>query len=168
MDARESVGAMVGAMPGAAVASGAAPDAVPPVGGGIVPVGPAGAGALLAVMHGQGTGALDIPKPLSEPILIIPKTRVAGTSHVEDIDVICEGLAAGDRLTFVRERSNRYDEWCVRVMDARGRRVGFVSADVNQIPARLMDGGKQLFGKVLGVELVGRWYRVDMEVFLDD
>lgn len=128
---------------------------------------PEGAGALIAALR-QGGGTLDIPAPLSEPILIMERARVASTQFVEDIDEVCEGLREGERLTFVRDSANLASRWSVRVVDARGRDVGRFPADGVEIVARLMDGGKNLFGRVASVSVVGRRHRVEMEVFLDD
>lgn len=126
------------------------------------------AGAIIAAMHGDGGSALDVPKPFSQPICLVPTTRVAGTTHVEGIQELAEGLAEGDRLRLERDVGNRYDRWAIKVFDVRGNRLGFVSADVNEIPARLMDGGKRLFAQVTGIELVGSWWKIGMGVWLDD
>jgi len=136
--------------------------------GALVAVNAGNAGGLLAVMHGGDSGVLDVPKPFAQPICLVDDTRVAGTTHVEGIDELVRGLQEGDRLGLERDPSNKHDRWCIRVLDGQGRRLGFVPADVNQIPARLMDGGKRLFAKVTEVELRGGWRRIGMEVWLDD
>lgn len=126
------------------------------------------AGTLMAALHQGEGGVLDVPKPFSQPICLVPNTRVAGTSRIAGIEELAKQLAEGDRLRLERDASNRYDDWCIRVLDGRGNRLGFVSADINEIPARLMDGGKQLFARVTEVLLVGSWWRIGMEVWLDD
>lgn len=135
---------------------------------GLVPVAAGGAGAIIQAMHGgAGLGAA-IPTPFSHPICLVPSTRVAGTTHVEGIDELASGLAAGERLVLVRDKDNRYDAWSIKVSTAGGRRLGYVAADVSEIPARLMDGGKALYGEVNVVEKVGGWWRIGMGVWLDD
>ena len=126
------------------------------------------AGAVLSILQGGGGGAPVVPKPLSQPILIMPEVRVAGTSHVDDIDEIAEALHEGDRLSFRRQADNPYDEWAIRVLDGDGREMGWFPADKNEVPARLMDGGKELFGKVVSMELAGSWHKIGMAVYLDD
>lgn len=127
------------------------------------------AGSVLSLIHGgTGAGKIEVPKPFSEPICLIPETRVAGTAHVEDIDEIAEDLEEGVHLRFERDATNRYDRWAIRVYDGKDRRMGFVAADVNEIPARLMDAGKRVFGKVTDVKLLGSWYKIEMAVYLDD
>jgi hypothetical protein len=118
-------------------------------------------------MHGDG-GALSVPKPFSQPICLVPDTRVAGTSHVEDIDRLAGLLSEGDRLRLERDVDNRYDRWSIRVVSDEGRKLGYVCADVNEIPARLMDGGKRLFAQVSSVERRGSWWRIAIGVWLDD
>ncbi len=126
------------------------------------------AGSVLSLIHGDGGAALGVPKPLSQPIVMVPKTRVAGTTHVPGIHAAAKGLCVGDELRFEREPGNGADEWAIKVFSPTGERLGYVSADVNEIPARLMDGGKRAFGRVTGVGEVGAWVRIGMEVLLDD
>ncbi len=135
---------------------------------GLATIAPMTAGALIAAMHSEGGGALDVPKPFSQPICLAPDTRVAGTTHVEGIEDLARGLSEGDRLRLERDPRNRYDRWAIRVLDARGRRLGYVPADVNEILARLMDAGKCLYGEVTGIDLVGSWWRIAMGVWMDD
>lgn len=135
---------------------------------GIAPVTTSTAGAIIAAMHGNGTGGLTIPKPFSHPICLVPSTRVAGTTHVKGIRDLANHLAEGDRLRLQRDAHNHYDQWAIKVFDASNNRLGFVSADVNEIPARLMDGGKSLFAEVVGVELVDSWVKIEIGVWLDD
>ncbi|MBR3315648.1 MAG: HIRAN domain-containing protein [Atopobiaceae bacterium] len=119
-------------------------------------------------MHGGVDAGFGVPKPFSQPICLAPKTRVAGTAHVDGIAELAESLSEGDRLRLERDPHNRWDRWAIRVLDGDGHRLGFVSADVNEMPARLMDGGKRLYGEVTGVELRGGWWRIGMGVWLDD
>lgn len=136
--------------------------------GDIAPVTATSAGALIVAMHGGGAGLPEVPKPFAQPIYLVPDARVAGTTHVADIAKLAEHLSEGDRLRFERDKANRYDKWAIRVLDGSGNRLGFVPADINQIPARLMDGGKCLFGQVTGIELCGSWWKIGMGVWLDD
>ena len=106
---------------------------------------------------------IEIPKPFSQPICLVPDTRIAGTTHVDDIDELAPKLSVGERLALVREKDNKYDEWRIRVNTSAGGRLGFVPADINKIPARLMDGGKALYAEVNKVEKVGGWGRRTMK-----
>jgi len=136
--------------------------------GGLAQIGASSAGAIIAAMHAGEGSALDVPKPFVQPICLIPQTRVAGTSHVEGIDELAQALHEGDRLRLQRDARNGYDRWAIKVFDQAGRRLGFVSADVNEIPARLMDGGKRLYAQVTDVSQRGSWWKIEIGVWMDD
>lgn len=127
-----------------------------------------GAPSALSVLRQAGQLGMEVPKPFSQPICLIDEARVAGTRFVEDIDLVTEDLHVGDRLTFVRDAHNLHDRWAVRVRDAKGRGVGFFPADQVEIIARLMDGGKRIYGTVTQLEVIEGWYRIKMAVMLDD
>lgn len=124
------------------------------------------AGLVLGLLHGGQGG--DLPAPFSEPILLVEGTRVAGTTHVPGIRTLAARLSLDERLRLVRDPRNAHDRWAIRVLDAQGERLGFVPADCNEIPARLMDAGKHLYAQVRGVEMRGAWVRIGMDVYLDD
>ena len=135
---------------------------------GIAPIATSAAGAIIAAMQGNGEPGLTIPKPFANPICLVPHTRVAGTTHVEGIREFAGSLVEGERLRLERDAHNRYDRWAIKVFDKRGNRLGYVSTDVSEIPARLMDGGKCLFAEVGAVELIGGWTKIEIGVWLDD
>ena len=135
---------------------------------GIATITTSSAGAIIAAMHGDGASGLSVPKPFSNPICLVPHTRVAGTTHVRGVRDLAGALAEGERLRLERDTHNRYDRWAIKVFDKRDNRLGFVSADISEIPARLMDGGKSLFAEVTGVEIVGSWVKIGIGVWLDD
>ncbi len=128
----------------------------------------------LAVIGGGGLGIFDpnssgmpVPPPFQQVICLVEETYVAGTKHVKDIDEAVEGLKVGDKLRFEREKGNLVDGWAIKVF-AGSHRLGYVSVEVNEILARLMDGGKHVYGVVTGLELRGTWHKIHMEVDLDD
>ena len=142
--------------------------ATPNSSAGLVPVRPGGAGAIIQAMHGKGGMGIEIPKPFSQPICLVPSIHIADTTHMDDIEGLVPKLSASKRLSLVRERDNRYDERCIRVNTSAGGRLGFVPEDINEIPARLMDGGKALYAEVNKVEKIGGWWKIGMGVWLDD
>ncbi len=125
-------------------------------------------GALTAFVPGKNGNAVDIPKPFATEICLIPETRIAGTSHIENMDEIYASLSLGSKLTLVREPKNAFDRWAIRISDARGNKLGYVSADVNEIIARLMDGGKHVCARIVDKEVRDVWYIIQIEVILDD
>lgn len=124
------------------------------------------AGFVLGLLQGGPGGGL--PAPFSEPILLVERTRVAGTTHVPGIRAQAARLSKGERLSLVRDPKNSHDRWAIRVLDAQGERLGFVPADCNEVLARLMDAGKHLYAQVRGVEMRDSWVRVGMDIYLDD
>ena len=114
-----------------------------------------------------GGKTLSVPIPFANPITLIEETRVAGTSHVPDIDGIVARLERGFELRLQREPDNLVDSWAIQVY-AEEDRIGYVSADCNEILARLMDGGKALSATLLSKELIGTWHKITMAVRLDD
>ena len=127
-----------------------------------------GSGSITPFVNGGGNGVLDFPKPFSQEICLIPETRIAGTTHVENIAELAEALEVGGKLKLVRESGNAFDSWAIKVTNARGEKLGFLPADNNEILARLMDAGKHIFTRVLDKELRGKWYVIKIEVLLDD
>lgn len=128
--------------------------------GGLALVGSAGLTSLVS-------GGLSVPLPFSHRICLVEDTYVAGTTHVPGIDGLVAGLREGQELALVRDKGNPHDRWAIRVL-AHATQVGFVPADINEILARLMDGGKSLVGVVGEVERIKSWNKVHMGVFLDD
>ena len=150
----------------------AAPDSAPadsaPAAGSMLAASIA-AGAGTSLMFGVDSGAatLSFPVPFANPIVLMDDIHVAGTTHVENIRELVERLQPGTQLTFKREKENPYDNQCIRV-DFEGEKVGFVPRSSNDIPARLMDGGKQICGEIVDVEMLPRWIKIHMKVVLKD
>lgn len=125
-----------------------------------------GAGSVIAAADAAGA-QLSVPVPFQSSIVLIEDTRVVGTTHVHGIDEIAGKLEVGTDLRLEREPGNLADAWAIRVY-AGAERIGYVSADCNEILARLMDGGKALSAKLTGKEKIGTWNKLHMEVSLDD
>ena len=125
-----------------------------------------GAGGIIAAADAAGA-SLSVPMPFQNKIVLIEDTRVAGTTHIHGIDGIVKGLDVGSDLRLEREPNNLADSWAIKVF-AGNDRIGYVPADVNEILARLMDGGKALSAKLVGKEKIGNWNKLHMEVSLDD
>lgn len=125
-----------------------------------------GAGGIMSAADAAGT-PLSVPVPFQNAIVLIEDTRVAGTTHIRDIDEIAAGLDAGATLRLERELGNLVDRWAIKVY-AGNTRIGYVPADCNEMLARLMDGGKALSAKLTAKEKIGTWNKLHMEVSLDD
>ena len=117
---------------------------------------------------GAHAGGLNVPTPFASRICLLDEEVVVGTTHVEDVGDIVAHLTAGDRLRFRRDPGNAFDANCIQVLAPDGRRMGFVAATRNHILARLMDGGKTVYGIFTEASVRGSWHRITMEVYLDD
>lgn len=124
--------------------------------------------ASLLLHTGDDTGnSLGMSMPFPTTITLHEDITIAGTTHVKNIDQILENVELPFPVEFVRDPGNIHDAWAIKVM-LNGKRVGFVPCDVNEVLARLMDGGKRLDGRVFEKEQLGRWTKLHMEVNLVD
>lgn len=112
-------------------------------------------------------GGLDIGKPFSQEIFLI-EVHIAGTTHIDNIDLLEPKLVSGVEVQFFREPNNQYDSRAIVVKDKEGNKLGYIPRDKNEILSRLMDAGKLLYGKVKSKEKVGEWVKIEMEVYLKD
>ena len=110
---------------------------------------------------------IDIGKPFSQEIFLI-EVHIAGTTHIDNIDILEPKLTEGVEVQFFREPNNQYDSKAIVVKDKEGNKLGYIPRDKNEILSRLMDAGKILYGKVKGKEKIGEWTKIEMEVYLKD
>lgn len=110
---------------------------------------------------------MDIGKPFSQEIFLI-EVHIAGTTHIDNIDLLGHKLVSGVEVQFFREPNNKYDSRAIVVKDKEGNKLGYIPRDKNEILSRLMDAGKLLYGKVKSKEKVGEWVKIEMEVYLKD
>lgn len=115
----------------------------------------------------EGGNVISIGMPFSTTIVLHEDVTVAGTTHIADIDAVLAGVELPADVRLVRDPANLHDAWAIQVMLGETR-IGFVPCDVNEVLARLMDGGKRIEGTVFAHELVGRWNKLHMEVKLVD
>ncbi|HET8611442.1 MAG TPA: HIRAN domain-containing protein, partial [Sphingomonas sp.] len=57
-------------------------------------------------------------------------------------------LEAGDRVLLRREPQNPHDRRAIEVLDARGRKLGYVARIDNSAIARMMDAGERFEARV--------------------
>lgn len=123
-------------------------------------------GDFLALMHSTSKG-MDIPHPFEKDIFLFD-SHIAGTTHVPDIDTVCEKLDENSRLSFFREPDNEFDEMAIVIKTADGEKVGYVPKNDNVIFSRLMDAGKLLFGKISEKEKKGKWHKISIKIYLHE
>lgn len=93
---------------------------------------------------------------------------VAGTTFREDMDEIEPDLKKDDLLVLKREPNNEHDRLAIAIYDKGERRIGYIPQRKNEIPARLMDAGKIIFGKIESKKRQGRWRNINIRVYMRD
>lgn len=120
-------------------------------------------GNIMQLLH----GGIDIGRPFPNCIYLI-NVHIAGTSYIDNINELEPELVKGKKLNFFREPNNEYDERAIVIKNENGDKLGYVPRNKNEILSRLMDAGKLLYGEVYEKELVGNWWKITVQVFLDD
>jgi hypothetical protein len=120
---------------------------------------------IVSAFTGSGGGL--VPLPHIHEIFLID-CRIAGTTHVEDIDDKTANIDKGTLLMFRREKDNQYDNLAIQILNSKKERIGYVPKAKNEILARLMDAGKLIFGRVEEKEKVDDWIKISIKVFMKD
>jgi hypothetical protein len=108
-----------------------------------------------------------VPVPFVHEIFLM-ECRIAGTTHVDRIETKTSSIAEGSLLYFLREPDNPVDKLAIRILNEREERIGYVPQAKNEVIARLMDGGKMIFGRVLSKDKRGNWIHIKVQVYLRD
>lgn len=107
----------------------------------------------------------ELIKPLIREIHLFD-TFVAGTTHLKDKSVLDE-IKVGDKLTLRRE-DNRFDDNAILVLNADGKKLGYIPERDNLIFARLLDAGKMLSADIKDIEVKGRFTKIGIGIYLVD
>lgn len=110
---------------------------------------------------------IDIKKPFSRQIYLI-SASIAGLYFSDNINELLDKLKIGDKLKFIREPDNEYDELAILVKDEDNNKLGYVPREKNPILARLMDAGKLIYGTVKSIANYDDYLEVEMEIYLED
>lgn len=102
--------------------------------------------------------------------LFLLECEIAGTGFVKNIDKKAKALTEGTVVSLVREAGNKYDKLAIRIDNAAGEKLGYVPRKKNEILARLLDGGKMLYGKVAEVEFseFSNWITITIKIYMKD
>ena len=118
---------------------------------------------LVSVVEGHELG--DIIKPMIKEIHLFD-SYIAGTTHLEDKTVL-DSIKIGDVLSLQREE-NKFDSNAILMLNADGKKLGYVPEKDNIIFARLMDAGKLLKAKISKIEQKGSFTQISIGIFLVD
>ena len=102
--------------------------------------------------------------------LFLLECEIAGTGFVKDIEGKAKALTEGAVVSLIREADNKYDKLAIRIDNASGEKLGYVPRKKNEILARLLDGGKMLYGKVAEVEFseYSSWITITIKIYMKD
>lgn len=118
-------------------------------------------------LHDTSQGGLGIPMPFESKITLYEDIVIAGTTHVEGIDDIVSKMNFPLDIELVRDVGNLHDAWAIQAR-YKGAKIGYIPCDVNEVLARLMDGGKKMTCTITEHEKYGHWNRLHAEVILID
>ena len=102
--------------------------------------------------------------------LFLLECEIAGTGFVKNIEEKAKALTAETVVSLVREDDNKYDKLAIRIDDADGRKLGYIPRKKNEVLARLLDGGKLLYGKVAAVEFsdYSNWVDITVKIYMKE
>ena len=118
---------------------------------------------IVSLVQGQELG--DIIKPLIREIHLFD-SYIAGTAHLADKSVLDE-IEVGDVLSLQREE-NKFDSNAILILNADGKKLGYVPEKDNIVFARLMDAGKLLKAKISKIAMKGTFKQISVGIFLVD
>ena len=107
-----------------------------------------------------------LPKPFVQEVELL-NCNIAGTTFL-DLKDIEPNLKKNQLLVLKREPKNEYDDKAILILTEDGQKLGYLPQERNEILSRLMDAGKLLFGRLDEKNWVGRWLRLDIQVYLRD
>ncbi len=106
------------------------------------------------------------PKPFVQEVELLD-CNIAGTTFINLKDIE-PNLKKNQLLVLKREPKNEYDDKAILILTEDGQKLGYVPQERNEILSNLMDAGKLLFGRLDEKNWVGRWLRLDIQVYLRD
>lgn len=108
----------------------------------------------------------NLPMPFVKEIFLI-ESRIAGTAY-HDLKEIEPDIKIADKMIFIREPENTYDNKAIVIMDVKGNKLGYIPKEKNEILANLLDAGKLVFGKLEHKQWLGDWLKLTIKVYLRD
>ena len=122
---------------------------------------------LVNLLNQRGKSGDNLPVPFEQEIFLL-EVQIAGTNHIDYIELTLMHMQVGDRLICRREPDNYHDEWAIRFYTLDGEPIGYIPKKQNLILARLMDAGKEIYGRYQSQEKTGDWLKVMAKVYMRD
>ncbi|MGV3720612.1 MAG: HIRAN domain-containing protein [Actinomycetota bacterium] len=104
------------------------------------------------------------PAHASGHAVMLLECQVAGTSYANLPAGIEEHLPVGQSLACRRERDNPKDPLAILVLDASGRKLGYIPRARNEALARLMDAGVPATAEITSCQRINTWLKIDVRV----
>lgn len=98
----------------------------------------------IALADALGKG-LDFAKPFGQEILLT-ECQVVGNTFGLTVDPAT--VVVGTKLKLLRDKHNSFDKNSIVIKDAQGNRLGFVPMAKNEILARLLEAGKDIYAVI--------------------
>lgn len=99
-----------------------------------------------------------------EPIM---RTKVAGTSHLENYDEVIGSLEPQSLLILRREPENAYDPSAIALYTIDDLKAGYIPAESNELLGHFLDAGIPVYAKVISVQDHGNWANVQIFLYLE-
>lgn len=122
-------------------------------------------GGLITYIHNEERA--ELPMPFEREIFLFD-TYIAGTSHIPELHDGSITLEKGEKLDFFREPDNLYDKNAIAMRNRDRQKIGYVPREDNVVFSRLMDAGKELYGKITAIETRGTLLKIRVKIFLKD
>ena len=137
---------------------------------------------IVTALHNTGED-IAIPLPFERDIFLFG-TEIAGTSYAKNIQVLYDSLNEGDLVVLIREPDNPYDEYAIRIETADSELIGYYPSEAlmekeemklgyiprvnNKIIARLMDAGKMIYGVIRHKEMIEKYHKIVIKVYMKE
>lgn len=118
---------------------------------------------LLALLGSGGSGGI---RPFAREIFVLNEF-VAGTTYCENLEDVIDQVTPGTVLKMRRDPDNEVDEFAIGIYIGTTR-IGWVPMKENLVIARLMDAGKAFTCKVVKVQCLGSWWRINVSIYMID
>lgn len=107
-----------------------------------------------------------IALPFTENIYLT-SVLIAGLHH-HQADSVINMLKEGLPLVLKREPESPHDSFAIEVVTETGVKLGYIPRANNHIPARLMDAGKYLSGRVIEVKKQGGCLEIRVGMYMQN
>lgn len=118
---------------------------------------------LVTYTYGQGS----LMMPFNTEIFLL-ECHVAGTTYIYNIEEISKNINIDDLIKLKREPDNEYDSLAILVLNVENEKIGYIPQSKNEVIARLMDAGKNIYAKIVTKQWFDNYLRIDIKIYFKD